>query len=145
MKILGTFFKGALLFGALIIADIAIAQCDAKKFRKMTKEGLGQYIFETASSKAFNEFAEPRKMIDAAFSVYAQENYRVLNLCDGFTSPVEFTVYDSDKKQIFTNASDLTKTKFDFTAEKTGDYIIRFKFTEAQNPNACVSFCVGYR
>ena len=145
MRYLSNSLKALALFAVIVGADYANAQCDAKKFRKQCKDGLGAYIFETASSKGFNEFAEPRKMIDAAFSVYAQESYRVLNLCDGFSAPVEFHVYDSERRELFNNSSDLSKNKYDFTADKTGDYVIRFKFSENSNPSACVSFAIGYK
>ena len=121
------------------------AQCSDKNIRKQCKAGLEAYIFETASSKPFNMFAEPRKRIDAAFSVYAQENYRILNLCEGFGAGVEFSVYDSQNNRLFTNNKDNAQNKFDFTAEKSGDYIIRFQFSEPANPSACVAFAVGYK
>ncbi|MES2389684.1 MAG: hypothetical protein V4543_16890 [Bacteroidota bacterium] len=121
------------------------AQCSDKNIRKQCKAGLENYIFETASSKPFTMFAEPRKRIDAAFSVYAQENYRILNLCEGFSGAVEFSVFDSQNNKLFTNNKDNSLNKFDFTAEKSGDYIIRFQFAEATNASACVAFAVGYK
>ncbi|MFY8033958.1 MAG: hypothetical protein ACOVMN_05525 [Flexibacteraceae bacterium] len=135
------------LLGILILGNCynAAAQCDDKETRKKVKAGLKEYVFETASSKQFNAFREPRKVIDATFSVYADEQYRVLNLCAGFKQKVIFSIYDSKKKLIYSNDKNPTETSFDFKALETGDYTIRFNFTEESTPTGCVSFAVGYK
>lgn len=131
------------IFSFTLVAE-TVAQCSDKVIRKIIKDGLEQYVFETASSKPFNSFGEPRKSIDAGFTVYAKENYRVLNLCQGFNQPVEFIILDADKKEIF-RSQDMAQNKYDFTAEKGGEYTIRFKFQEQNNPDACVAFAIGYK
>jgi hypothetical protein len=130
---------------ALVILGLSqsFAQCSDKDIRRNTRSGLESYVFETATSKAYNTFSEPRNTIDAAFTVFSGEEYRILNLCAGFGQDVEFAVFDTKKKQIFAGKGD--QKIFDFTPSETGDYTVRFKFKEVANPNACVSFAVGYK
>lgn len=132
----------ALVIGYSFTAN---AQCDDKETRKKVKAGLQEYVFETASSKQFNAFREPRKVIDATFSVYSDEQYRIINLCSGFNQKVVFSIYDSKKKLIYTNDKDPSEKSFDFKALETGDYTIRFNFSEESTPTGCVSFAVGYK
>jgi len=130
---------------SLVFVNSLSAQCDDKETRKKVKIGLADYVFETASSKAFNAFQEPRKTIDATFSVYADEQYRVLNLCAGFSQKIVFSIYDSNKKLLWTNEKDVNDKSFDFKASQTGDYTIRFSFNEENAATGCVSFAVGYK
>lgn len=142
-KALRFFLSCGLILSAVFATQVAQAQCSDKEVRKNTRSGLESYVFETASSKSFNTFNEPRQTIDAKFTVFSNEEYRVLNLCNGFGQAVEFMIFDTKGKQIFSGKGD--QKIFDFTPAQTGDYTIRFKFAEQSNPNACVAFAVGYK
>lgn len=144
MKLKLTLFI-ALALVASIFSSNTNAQCSQKDIRKRCKSGLESYLFESAANKPFNQFPEPRKIIDAAFTVYAQENYRVLNLTEGFASQYEFVIFDTQKNKIFSNEKDPAKNKFDFTADRSGEYIIRYIVSETNNATACVSYVVGYK
>ena len=125
----------------------AQAQCSDKTIKKATKEGLGTYIFESAAFKPLSSFASSKGMVEAAFSVYSQESYRVINLCQSFSESPEFAIYDSEKNLLFSSSKEKGKTNYDFVAQKSGDYTIQFKIPSAdtKNGNACVAFAIGYK
>jgi hypothetical protein len=128
-------------------AATASAQCSDKIVKKGTKEGLGTYIFESAAFKPLTAFGSNKNVVEAAFSVYSQESYRVLNLCQGFGENPEFSIYDSDRNLLFSSAKEAGKANYDFVAQKSGDYTIQFKIAGAdqKNSNACVAFAIGYK
>lgn len=125
----------------------AQAQCSDKVIKKATKEGLGTYIFESAAFKPLSSFTSSKGMVEAAFSVYSQESYRVINLCQGFSEVPEFSIYDTEKNLLFSSSKEKGKTNYDFVAQKSGDYIIQFKIpaADAKNGGACVAFAIGYK
>lgn len=139
------FFIFAIAFTALGMD--AYAQCSDRSIKKLTKEGLNTYIFESAAFKPLSAFGNKKSSIEAAFSVYSQENYRVLNLCDGFSDLVEFNVYDTDRNLLFSNKSEKSTRHYDFVAQKSGDYTIEFRIPSAdvKNPKPCVAFAIGYK
>jgi hypothetical protein len=125
----------------------AMAQCSDKTIKKATKDGLGSYIFESAAFKPLSSFSSSRGKVEAAFSVYSQETYRVLNLCQGFSEVPEFAIYDTDKTLLFSSAKDKGKQNYDFVAAKSGDYTIQFSIptADSKNGSACVAFAIGYK
>jgi hypothetical protein len=125
----------------------AFSQCSDRSIKKMTKEGLNTFIFESAAFKPLSAFGNKKSTIEAAFSVYSQENYRVLNLCDGFSDLVEFSIYDTDRNLLFTNKSEKSVRHYDFVAQKSGDYTIEFRIptSDVKNPKPCVAFAIGYK
>lgn len=137
----------AIVAFALFSGQVAMAQCNDKTIKKATKEGLGTYIFESAAFKPLSAFGMNKTTVEAAFSVYSQESYRVLNLCQGFSDLPEFAIYDSEKNLLFSSSKEKTKTNYDFVAQKSGDYTIQFKVpsTDAKNGSACVAFAIGYK
>ncbi len=142
--------KKVYIFSALIVllsAASAMAQCSDKIIKKGTKEGLGTYIFESAAFKPLSAFGTNKNVVEAAFSVYSQESYRVLNLCQGFGEAPEFAIYDSEKNMLFSSAKEGGKATYDFVAQKSGDYTIQFKIAGAdqKNGSACVAFAIGYK
>jgi len=137
----------SIIFCVLLLAGFSIntasAQCSDKDVRKSTKSGLDSYVFETASAKNFNDFSEPRNIVDAAITVFADEEYRFINLCAGFGQAVEWQVIDASQKVIFTGKGE--QKFFDYKPRVGGDFILRFKFKEVANPNACIAYAVGYK
>jgi hypothetical protein len=125
----------------------AFAQCNDKTIKKLCKEGLGTYIFESAAFKPLSAFGAKKNLVEAAFSVYSQESYRVLNLCQGFSDVVEFAIYDTDHNLLFSNKSDKSVKFYDFVAQKSGDFTIEFKVPSAdiKSNNCCVAFSIGYK
>jgi hypothetical protein len=123
------------------------AQCSDKTIKKLCKEGLGTYIFESAAFKPLTAFGAKKNVVEAAFSVYSQESYRVLNLCQGFSDVVEFAIYDTDHNLLFSNKSDKSVKFYDFVAQKSGDFTIEFKIPSAdmKSTNCCVAFAIGYK
>lgn len=124
-----------------------MAQCSDKAIKKLTKEGLGTYIFESAAFKPLTAFGAKKNVVEAAFSVYSQESYRVLNLCQGFSDLVEFAIYDTEHNLLFSNKSDKNVKFYDFVAQKSGDFTIEFKIPPAdlKSTSCCVAFAIGYK
>jgi len=134
-------------FAVAALSQNAYSQCSDRSIKKLTKEGLGTFIFESAAFKPLSAFGNKKSLIEAAFSVYSQEHYRVLNLCQGFSDVVEFNIYDTDRNLIFSNKSDKSVTHYDFIAQKSGDFTIEFRVPsmDVKNPNPCVAFAIGYK
>lgn len=128
-------------------ANTLFAQCSDKVIKKLCKEGLGTYIFESAAFKPLTAFGAKKNVVEAAFSVYSQESYRVLNLCQGFSDVVEFAIYDTDHNLLFSNKSDKSVKFYDFVAQKSGDFTIEFKIPPAdmKSTSCCVAFAIGYK
>ena len=149
IKLKGTMKKLFLLiaFSVIALGQNAYPQCTERTIKKLTKEGLNTFIFESAAFKPLSAFGNKKSTIEAAFSVYSQENYRVLNLCDGFSDLVEFNVYDTDRNLLYSNKQEKSMKHFDFIAKKSGDYTIEFRIPTAdvRNPNPCVAFAIGYK
>lgn len=129
------------------LAQQAQAQCSDKTIKRLCKEGLGTYIFESAAFKPLTAFGTKKNVVEAAFSVYSQESYRVLNLCQGFSDVVEFAIYDTDHNLLFSNKSDKSVKFYDFVAQKSGDFSIEFKIPAAdlKSTSCCVAFAIGYK
>jgi hypothetical protein len=134
-------------FAIAALSQTAYSQCSDRSIKKLTKEGLGTFIFESAAFKPLSAFGNKKSLIEAAFSVYSQEHYRVLSLCQGFSDVVEFNIYDTDRNLIFSNKSDKSVTHYDFIAQKSGDFTIEFRVPsqDVKNPNPCVAFAIGYK
>lgn len=141
--------KFILLFSIMVLAaaSTTYAQCSDKAIKKLCKEGLGTYIFESAAFKPLSAFGAKKNVVEAAFSVYSQESYRVLNLCQGFSDVVEFAIYDTDHNLLFSNKSDKSVKFYDFVAQKSGDFTIEFKIPPAdlKSTTSCVAFAIGYK
>ena len=134
-------------FAVAALSQNAHAQCSDRSIKKLTKEGLGTFIFESAAFKPLSAFGNKKSTIEAAFSVYSQEHYRVLNLCQGFSDLVEFNIYDTDRNLLYSNKAEKTTVHYDFIAQKTGDYTIEFRIpsVDIKNPSPCVAFAIGYK
>lgn len=135
------------LLAFLHTTGAVFGQCSDKVIKKLCKEGLGTYIFESAAFKPLSAFGGKKNIVEAAFSVYSQESYRVLNLCQGFSADVEFAILDTDGNQIFNSQSEKGKKHFDFIAQKSGDYTIKFFIpkNDVNSPNSCIAFAIGYK
>ena len=129
------------------IVQIAQAQCSDKTIKRLCKDGLGTYIFESAAFKPLTAFGAKKNVVEAAFSVYSQESYRVLNLCQGFSDVIEFSIYDTEHNLLFSNKTDKTVKSYDFVAQKSGDFTIEFRIPPAdmKSTSCCVAFAFGYK
>jgi hypothetical protein len=123
------------------------AQCLDKSLRVEAKEYLGEYVFESAASKPLYEFKN-KKTIEAVFPLYAQEKYRVINLCSGFLEEPNFEIYDIDSNLIYASIYDEDyEGYFDFIAPKSGYFTIRFIISKKDiiRDMGCVCFAIGYK
>jgi len=142
--------KKAFLILTMVIAMMAqdsFAQCNEKTIKNEAKISLNDYTFESMAFKPYSEF-DNKKLIKAEFSTFSGEKYRMVNVCQNFLKPIIINIYDADNKLILTNKYDNSIDTFDFTTDKSGDYVIEFIISseDAKNvKNKCVAFVLGYK
>jgi hypothetical protein len=142
--------KKAVLILTMVIAMMtqdSIAQCSQKTIKNEAKISLNDYTFESMAFKPYSEF-DNKKVIKADFSTYSGEKYRIANISQNFLKPIIINIYDADNKLILTNKYDNSIDTFDFSADKSGDYVIEFIISPEDTKNVknkCVAFVLGYK
>jgi hypothetical protein len=118
--------------------------CNSRQIKKYAKIFLQKFELESLAYKEYTIFKD-KKNIKAAFSIYAGETYRVIDLSEGFQDSVVMNVYNAKGTKIYSSES---RSKiFDFLAEDSGDCTVEwiFKKKDYQTPNKkCVAFALGY-
>ena len=130
-----------------MMAQDSIAQCNEKTIKNEAKISLNDYTFESMAFKPYFEF-DNKKVIKADFSTYSGEKYRIANISQNFLKPITINIYDADNKLFITNKYDNSIDTFDFTADKSGDYVIEFIISPEDTKNVknkCVAFVLGYK
>lgn len=128
------------------ISPIALyAQCDEKLQKQTLKDVQAGYQLEIQSNRPYTSFADGTRTITATFVAYAMDKYRVMNLCNGFSEPVEFVVKDVDDEVLYSSVEQPQNRTFDFTATKNGIYKVVFKVARLHNPQGCIAYAVGYK
>jgi hypothetical protein len=131
----------------LLMTQNSFAQCDTKTIRKSVNFSLDEYIYESLAFKSYNEF-EKKDAVQATFSVFKNEQYRIVDVCEGFEGRVIINLYDSKNRLFISNVYMGDAKVFDFTAKYSGDYTIEYIFDkkDIKNPNnKCVAFGLGYK
>lgn len=131
----------------LLMTQTSFAQCNTKTIRKNVNFSLDEYIYESLAFKSYNEF-EKKDAIQATFSVFKNEQYRIVDVCEGFEGRVIINIYDSKNRLFISNVYMGDGKVFDFTAKYSGDYTIEYIFDkkDIKNPNnKCVAFGLGYK
>jgi hypothetical protein len=142
--------KKAVLILTMTIAMMAqdsIAQCNEKTIKNEAKISLNDYTFESMAFKPYSEF-DNKKVIKADFSAFNGEKYRMVNISQNFLKPIIINIYDVDNKLILTNKYDNSIDTFDFTTNKSGDYVVEFIISPEDTKNVkdkCVAFVLGYK
>ena len=142
--------KKAVLILTMVIAMMAqdsIAQCNEKTIKNEAKISLNDYTFESMAFKSYSEF-DNKKVIKAEFSTFSGEKYRIANISQNFLKPIIINIYDADNKLILTNKYDNSIDTFDFSTDKSGDYVIEFLISHEDTKNVkgkCVAFVLGYK
>lgn len=137
----------AIISIVLLMTQSSFAQCDSKTIRKNVNSSLDEYIYESFAYKSYNEF-ENKDAVRATFSVFKNEQYRLVDVCEGFDGRVIINLYDSKDKLFVSNVYMGESKVFDFTAKYSGDYMIEYIFDkkDINNPkNKCVAFGLGYK
>ncbi len=137
----------AIISIVLLMTQSSFAQCDSKTIRKNVNSSLDEYIYESFAYKSYNEF-ENKDAVRATFSVFKNEQYRLVDVCQGFEGRVIINLYDSKHKLFVSNVYMGESKVFDFTAKYSGDYMIEYIFDkkDINNPkNKCVAFGLGYK
>lgn len=130
-----------------MITTNGFAQCDSKTIKNNVLLSLDDYTYESFAYKALNE-CKDNKVVKATFSLFKNENYRVVDASSGFNGRVTINLYDSKGKLFVSNVYMQNTNVFDFKAKYSGDYIIEYIFSKEDydNPkNKCIAFGIGYR
>lgn len=131
----------------LLMNQNSFAQCDTKTIRKNVNFSLDEYLFESIAFKSYDEF-EKKNVVQATFSVFKDEQYRLVDVSEGFEGRVIINLYDSKNRLFVSNVYMGDGKIFDFTAKYSGDYMIEYIFDkkDINNPkNKCVAFGLGYK
>ena len=137
----------AIISAMLLMTQTSFAQCDTKTIRKSVNFSLDEYIYESLAYKTYNEF-ERKDAVQATFSVFKNEEYRLVDVSEGFEGRVIINIYDTKGKLFVSNVYKNDNRVFDFTAKYSGDYTIEYIFDkkDINNPNnKCVAFGIGYK
>ena len=121
--------------------------CNIKQLKNEAKIELDEYVFESMAYKPLNDFVD-KKLIVAEFSLFNNEDYRILNISQGFNYPLTINIYDKKHKLIQTNLNNPSIDTFDFKATSSGDYQIEFipSPEDIKNVNKkCIAFSLGYK
>lgn len=132
------------LFSEVINFSSNDQTCNGKQIKKYAKIFLQKFQLESLAYKEYTVFKD-KKNIKAAFSIYAGETYRIIDLSDGFQDSVRMNIYNAEGTKIYSSESN--SKIFDFLAEDSGDCTIEwiFKREDYSRPNKkCVAFALGY-
>ena len=127
--------------------DINTTGCNLKQLKNESILELDDYVFESLAYKAYEDFKD-KNLVIAEFSLFSNENYRVLNLSQGFIRPLTINIYDKKHKLIQTNSNNYSLDRFDFKAQHSGTYQIEFipSIEDTKNTNKkCIAFSLGYK
>jgi hypothetical protein len=131
----------------LLMNQTSFAQCDFRTIRKNVNFSLDEYLFESVAFKSYNEF-EKKDAIKATFDLFKNEEYRLVDVSEGFEGRVIINLYDSKGRLFASNVYMGDGKVFDFTAKYSGEYMIEYIFDkkDINNPNnKCVAFGLGYK
>ena len=131
----------------ILMTQTSFAQCNTKTIRKSVNLSLDEYIYESLAYKSYNEF-ERKDAVKATFSVFKNEEYRLVDVSEGFEGRVIINLYDSKDRLFVSNVYMGDGKVFDFTAKYSGDYTLEYIFDkkDIKNPNnKCVAFGLGYK
>lgn len=120
--------------------------CNVKTLKNEAKIELDEYTFESMAYKPYKDFID-KKLIVAEFSVFNNEEYRVINISEGFIKPLTINLYDKKHKLIDSNINN-QKQIFDFKATNSGNYTIEFVPSNEDTKNInkkCIAFSIGYK
>jgi hypothetical protein len=117
--------------------------CNLKQLKNEARIELDDYTFESMAYKPYEDFKD-KNIIVAEFGVYNNEEYRVINISQGFIKPLKINIYDKKHNLILSN----TNNRFDFKASHSGNYQIEFipSNEDTKNTNKkCIAFSLGYK
>ena len=131
----------------ILMTQTSFAQCDTKTIRKSVNFSLDEYIYESLAFKSYNEF-ENKEVVKATFELFKNEQYRLIDVSEGFEERVIINLYDSKNRLFVSNVYMGDGKVFDFTAKYSGEYMVEYIFDkkDIKNPNnKCVAFGLGYK
>ena len=137
----------AIISMLLLMTQSSFAQCDSKTIRNNVIISLDDYTYESFAYKAFKE-CENKKIVKATFDVFRNEDYRVVDVSEGFEGKVIINIYDSKNKLFMSNVYMQTADVFDFKAKYSGEYMIEYIFDKKdynKPENKCIACGLGYK
>lgn len=117
--------------------------CNLKQLKNEARIELDDYTFESMAYKPYEDFKD-KNIIIAEFGVYSNENYRIINISQGFIKPLKINIYDKKHNLIQSNTNNI----FDFKASHSGNYQIEFIVAPEDTKNTnkkCIAFSLGYK
>jgi hypothetical protein len=123
--------------------NINPTNCNLKQLKNEARIELDDYTFESMAYKPYEDFKD-KNIVIAEFGVFNKEEYRILNISQGFVNPLKINIYDNKHKLIQSNINN----PFDFKAEHSGNYQIEFipSIEDTKNTNKkCIAFSLGYK
>ena len=136
----------------LLIGSHLAAQCKVKPIIKSCMQSLSPYQYDSYAVKEITYGPTIKKEI-LEFSVYSEENYKLVFGKTLLPQVINITIYDKhpstkDKKIIYFDDSG-KKDKFvcDFKPKTTGTYYIEFEVPAASAPNqkGCFVVLIGVK
>lgn len=132
----------------MVYSSSTQAQCQRAVIKKQGTEALKPYLFELVAFTEVN--TDESQPIEANFTVYSRERYRLVTMLSGFPEPVEVNLYDHKRNLIYTTeeGTDQSVDKFEFEARETAEYVIEFKFPPTREDFVgigCIAFMLGYQ
>lgn len=127
--------------------NINTTGCNLKQLKNEARIELDDYTFESMAYKPYEDFKD-KNIIIAEFGVYGNEEYRILNISQGFINPLTINIYDKKHNLIQTNTYNNSIDKFDFKAQHSGNYQIEFIPSNEDKKNTnkkCIAFSLGYK
>jgi hypothetical protein len=141
-----TFHSDMKMFASSALS-INTTGCNLKQLKNEARIELDEYTFESMAYKPYEDFKD-KNIVIAEFGVYGNEQYRIINISQGFINPLTINIYDKKHKLIQTNTYNYSIDKFDFKAESSGTYQIEFIPSNEDKKNInkkCVAFSLGYK
>jgi hypothetical protein len=121
--------------------------CKKSDIQRLCKLMLENYIFESSAQKDYSEFKDKR-VVEAAFSVYAGEDYRFIDASQGITEQYRIRIFDDRGVEIFSTVTKkANRVSFEFIPVNSGDYKLQYIFDQKETKvtkGKCVAFAIGY-
>jgi hypothetical protein len=130
-----------------LMSSNCFAQCDTKTIKKNIVISLDDYNFESLAYKELIS-CNDKKVVRATFEIFKGEQYRLVDVSQGFTGKIMINLYDSKDKIFMSNFYESNNIIFDFTAKNSGEYMIEYIFEnkDSNQPNGkCIAFGIGYK
>lgn len=130
-----------------LMSSNCIAQCNPKTIKKNILISLDDYNYESLAYKELIT-CQDKKVVKATFEIFKGEQYRLVDVSEGFTGKIMINLYDAKEKIFMSNFYESNVKTFDFIAKNSGEYMIEYIFESKdfnQPSGKCIAFGIGYK